>query len=90
MHGKMRESFVFYRSYYEAVSKLTLQQQTKIFQAICKYALDGEEPELSGALEAVFILIKPQIDANNKKYENGKKEKKTEASGKRSKKKRKK
>lgn len=69
----MRDGFVFYSSFYDAISDLGLQQQAKIYNAICRYALLGEEPNLSGALSTVFKLIKPQIDANNKRYENGKK-----------------
>lgn len=69
----MRDSFVFYESFYLAISELSATQQGKIFQAICRYALYEEEPELKGASAAVFKLIKPQIDANNRRYENGKK-----------------
>ena len=68
----MRESFVFYESFYLALSELSASQQGKIYTAICRYALYGEEPELKGASSAVFKLIKPQIDANNRRYENGK------------------
>ena len=69
----MRDSFVFYESFYLALSELSASQQGKIYTAICRYALYGEEPELKGASSAVFKLIKPQIDANNRRYENGKK-----------------
>ena len=69
----MRDSFVFYESFYLALSELSVAQQGKIYTAICRYALYGEEPELKGASAAVFKLIKPQIDANNRRYENGKK-----------------
>ena len=69
----MRESFVFYESFYLALSELSATQQGKIFQAICRYALYEEEPDLKGASAAVFKLIRPQIDANNRRYENGKK-----------------
>ena len=69
----MRDSFVFYRSFYEALAELSHSQQTKVLMALCEYALNGKEPELTGAPSAVFKLIRPQVDANNKKYENGKK-----------------
>ena len=69
----MRDSFVFYESFYLALSELSAAQQGKIYTAICRYALYGEEPEMKGASSAVFKLIKPQIDANNRRYENGKK-----------------
>ena len=70
---EMRESFVFYESFYLAISELSAAQQSKTFQAICRYALYEELPELKGASAAVFRLVKPQIDANNRRYENGKK-----------------
>ncbi|CDC06740.1 dnaD domain protein [Clostridium sp. CAG:343] len=45
-----------------------------------RYALDQEEIELTGISKAIFSLVKPQLDANYKKYENGKQKKsKTEA-----------
>ena len=67
-----RDSFVFYRSFYESLSELPDESVAKAMRAICDYALNGVEPDLSGIAKAVFILIKPQIDANNKRYINGK------------------
>ena len=69
----MRDSFIFYRSFYEALAELSHQQQTKVVMALCEYALNGKEPDLKGSALAIFKLIRPQVDANNKKYENGKK-----------------
>lgn len=37
------------------------------------YAFNGTEPNISPAAMSIFYLIKPQIDANNKKFEDGKK-----------------
>lgn len=67
----MRDSFVFYRSFYEAIADLSQTQQTKLFIALCEYALNDKEPALTGAAAAVFKLIRPQIDANNRRYKNG-------------------
>ena len=69
----MRQHFVFYRSFYEALESLPESNQLEIYRAISGYALDGVLPSLSGVANTVFLLIKPQIDANNRKYENGKK-----------------
>ena len=69
----MRESFLFYRSFYEAISDLEPEDRMKVYDAICEYALNGTEPEISGVASAMFKMAKPQIDANNKRYENGKK-----------------
>lgn len=69
----MRDSIVFYRSFYEAIKEIPLEEQGVVYNAIYGYALDGIEPELSGIAKAIFLLVKPQIDANNSRYENGKK-----------------
>ena len=69
----MREGFVFYRSFFEAMKELPAEDFSIIFKALCDYALDDMAPELTGIHKALFELIKPQIDANNRRYENGKK-----------------
>lgn len=69
----MRDSFVFYRSFAESVKNLPPEEYKKVMQSILEYALDGKKPEQSGIEYTVFCLVKPQIDANNKRYENGKK-----------------
>lgn len=75
-----RDSFIFYRSFYEAISELPKENQADSYNAIMRYALDQEEIELAGISKAIFSLVKPQLDANYKKYENGKQKKsKTEA-----------
>jgi hypothetical protein len=69
--GEGRESFVFYRSFYKAISKLSDSDCAKFTKALCAYALDGEEVELEGTLDMMFDLVKPQIDANNKRRDDG-------------------
>ena len=66
-----RDSFVIYRSLYTALQGVSDKSYKRIMNAIFKYSLDGEEVELTGTEKAVFQLTKTQIDANNKKYENG-------------------
>lgn len=68
-----RDGFVFYRSFFEALNCLDDEEAFLCFKAITKYALDGEETELKGAAKALFISVKPQIDANNKRYLDGQK-----------------
>ena len=70
----MRDSFIFYKSFYEAISKLKKKSdKLEIFEAIFKYIFFDENPKLEDAPAMAFDLIKPQLDANNVKYENGKK-----------------
>jgi len=69
-----RNSFVFYSSFFEAIETLPDASYLRLSKAIAKYALYGEEPtNLQGYEKNIFVLIKPQIDANNKRYEDGKK-----------------
>ena len=70
-----RDSFIFYRSFYESIKELPEENQLKVYKAISNYALNQEEIELDGISKAIFSLIKPQLDANYKKYENGKQKK---------------
>lgn len=70
----MRESFVFYRSFAEAIKALDDKSAKELLVSICDYALDDNEPEIENPiLKAMFSLMKPQIDANNRKREAGKK-----------------
>ncbi len=68
-----RESFVFYRSFLSAIQEMEEPDQLAMFRAICAYALDGKAPALTSAIHrAVFAAIRPNIDTNNAKRENGK------------------
>ena len=71
-----RNSFIFYRSFYESIRELPKESRADVYDAICALALDGEEIGLEGIAKAIFILIKPQIEANNKRYMSGKAQKK--------------
>ena len=70
-----RDSFIFYRSFYEAIKEIPEENQLNVYKAISNYALNQDEIELDGVSKAIFSLIKPQLDANYKKYENGKQKK---------------
>lgn len=51
----------------------TAELKAKIIMAIMAYGFDGEEyTDDDPTVSIVFDLIKPQIDANNRRYENGK------------------
>ena len=68
-----RDSFIFYRSFYESIQELDDEARSQCYDAIVNYALDGIEPNDNGVVMAIFKAFKPQIDANNRRYENGKK-----------------
>jgi hypothetical protein len=65
-----REWFVFYRSFWEAINELPEKNQLEIYKAISDYSFTLKEPELSWLSKTIWILIKPQIEANNRKFLN--------------------
>lgn len=68
------EGFVFYSSFMEAISLLRPEEQLEAYKGICEYGLYGDLPEFdSNAAQAIFIMAKPQIDANNKRRTDGSK-----------------
>ena len=72
-----RESFVFYRSFYESIKGLPIEAQILMFRAVTEYGLNQVVPDFKGVpyqrfVEAIFTGMRPQIDANYKRYLNGK------------------
>lgn len=71
-----KESFIFYRSFYESIKELESSKVKRIVEAICEKALnnvDVEFKEEEVIEKVIFKLIRPQLEANFKKYEDGKK-----------------
>jgi hypothetical protein len=66
-----KDRFIFYRSFAEAIDDLPDDEQLKIYKAIKEYALNEREVELTGIAKSFWKLIKPQITANNRRYQNG-------------------
>ena len=69
--SKEIDSFVFYRSFYEAISMLPAASKMKLFDAICQFALNKIEPNLSKKESQLFVLIRPQLAANAKRRSDG-------------------
>ena len=65
-----RKQFTWYRSYYDALKELPAEEFRDIVLAVCAYALDGEEPNLSGVARAIFTLIRPTLEVGRSKAEN--------------------
>lgn len=63
-----RDWFIFYRSFYEAIEKLPKENQLEAYKVLATYAIEWEEIKIESKLvEIIFGLMKPQLDANNKK-----------------------
>jgi hypothetical protein len=71
----MRDTMIIYRSFFEAIKELPKENQAEVWNAVYELGLNGNLIELQGISKTIFTLIKPQIDANLKRFENGKKPK---------------
>ena len=67
----MRDSVVFYRSFAEAIKALPEEEQLFALWAVINYGLNETVPDSGGVATAIYMMAKPQIDANNKRYLNG-------------------
>lgn len=68
-----RDSFVIYRSFFDAIDACPVENQRNIYRAIASYALFEQEPEITGIEIAIFSMARPQIDANRKRFAAGSK-----------------
>ena len=69
-----RSQFTFYESFFNAIRRLKSDKaKAALYDAICSYALYGEEPELDDVPAAMFDLIRPNLDSSRKKADSGKK-----------------
>mgnify|MGYP003370427161 CR=1 FL=1 len=71
MESDNRDSFIFYKSFQQAIDEAPEEEQLAIYRAISYYALYKTEPSLTGLAKVAWVLIKPQLDANWRRYENG-------------------
>lgn len=71
----MRDTAIIYRSFYESIKELPLEDQARVWAAICEMSFNFNEVKLDGINGAIFGLIKPIIEANNIRYTNGSKPK---------------
>ncbi len=71
----MRESFIFYTSFGALIELLPSKKRLAIYEAIYHYAAFQKETDFSAdpQQDAVWRSIFPQLKANQKRYENGKK-----------------
>jgi len=65
------ESFVFYRSFYDATKDLDNDTLANVMRAICEKGLNNKDIELDGIAKALYTLIRPQLEANTKRKLDG-------------------
>lgn len=67
MKAIKEESFVFYASFYDALEGMPEDVQFAVLKETARYGIYGGEPKLTGVADALFKLIRPQLDANRKR-----------------------
>ena len=65
-----RNWFIFYRSFREAIQDLPKKNKLDLYEAITEYCFNQKEKNLTGFSKTIFWLIKPQLEANNRKWAN--------------------
>lgn len=62
------EAVTIFRTWVDVAEALKSDEERgRLYHAICRYALYGEEPQLDGALNAYFTLMRPSIDKSAKR-----------------------
>ena len=73
-----REGLIFYRSFYEALASMKPMARLHLYYMIMEYAFYNKEPtDLNAAQKIAFKLIRPQLNANERKRQKKYKEKAT-------------
>ena len=64
-----KKGVVFLASYYEALKQLADNDRLQVYDAILSYGIEKIPPTLPQHLQGYFLLMKPNIDASNSRYE---------------------
>ena len=72
---KERETMIVYRSFFESLKGCEKEVQADVWNAIFEMGFNQKEVELEGLSKTLWLLIKPQIEANLKRFLNGSKPK---------------
>jgi hypothetical protein len=56
------KSFTFFQSYYSATEGMSRSARDRWLGGIIAYAFDGIEPDFSGELLRLFVVVRPHID----------------------------
>lgn len=73
--NKERDTMIVYRSFFESLKDCNKEVQADVWNAIFEMGFNQREVELDGISRTLWLLIKPQIEANLKRFLNGSKPK---------------
>ena len=64
----MKNSVVFYKDWYEAFQELSDEERLQAYDAVLRYAFEGEQPTAK-LIRIATAAMRSQIDRDNEKYE---------------------
>ena len=68
----MADGVVFLLSFYEAIKDLPDNVRLGVYDAVVRYGLYGELIDMEPTVKCLFTLIKPNIDASQRRYRTAK------------------
>jgi hypothetical protein len=64
-----REGFIIYKSFYAPIENLSDEDKGKLFDALFKFQLFGQEPEKTNSIIPYFLFFKNQFRLDDEKYQ---------------------
>lgn len=64
----MRNTVIFYKDWYEAIRELSDEERMRVYDAVMRYAFDGEVPS-DKFIRAATALMRSAIDRDQSKFE---------------------
>lgn len=65
----MKESFLLYKSFYDPIKELSIEDKGHLFDAIFKYQIEGVEPINTSSIYMPFMFFKNQFRLDDIKYQ---------------------
>ena len=65
----MKESFLVYKSFYEPIKELSIEDKGLLFDAIFQYQINGQEPMNTSRIYMPFMFFKNQFRLDDIKYQ---------------------
>ena len=67
------ETFIFYRSFYEAIREFDDKDRLALYDSIVNFAFENKETEFTGMKNVFYKMAIPQLEASIKNYKIGRK-----------------
>lgn len=66
--AKSNKGALILPSFYEAIKDLSDGDRLTMYDALCRYSLEGKKPQLKGEPRRLWVLMQPIIDRSSNRY----------------------